>query len=138
MRSRRVNVATSRRALVNAIQAAGSGAYLGTVMPFGGPPETLIIVTMTGFFYWCLFRAVRLAKAGQVEDHRRWMFRAVAITLSIASQRLVFTGMLAVGWWPVRQAFWISIAVALGLNLAAAEWMIRQARTRASTSAVSR
>lgn len=118
--------------------AAGSGAYLGTVMPFGGTPETVIILTMTVVFFWCLFRAVRLAKARRVDAHRRWMVRAVAITLSIATQRLVFTWMLTMGWWPVRQAFWMSIAVALALNLAAAEWMIRQTRTRAPEPAVSR
>lgn len=104
--------------------AVSSGTYLATVMPFGGVPETIVVVPMAILFVWCLASGVRLAQAGEVQRHRRWMARAIAIALSIATQRILFIVAMLLEWWPPRTAFLIALSLAPLLNFAVAEWMM--------------
>ncbi len=108
------------------VLAAATGAYFSIVMPFGGVAETLLVVPMAAFFVWCLVRGVRLAQAGQVQWHRRWMIRAMAVALGVATQRVLFSLAMMLLSWPAREAFWISIAAAFALNLAVAESFLRR------------
>jgi hypothetical protein len=107
--------------------AASTGAYLSIVMPFGGRPETGLVVAMVALFVWCLIQALRAALTGAIYTHRQWVVRSIAITLSIATQRVVFSVLLLLQWGSVRTAFWVAIAIAVPLNLAVAEWFILSA-----------
>lgn len=128
-RLRRANVSAHRVSgalfVCSGLVAGMTGAYLSVVMPFGGLPETVLVLAMVVVFVWCLVQTVRAALTGSIRSHRRWVVRAVAITLSIATQRVVFSVLLLPGLWPLRTAFWIAIAIAVPLNLAVAEWYLR-------------
>lgn len=79
------------RALVSIGLVIGATAlFMGLVIPFSGWIERGYIGVFGSLFLVALVKGFIHVRAGRVALHREWMIRAFAISLSIASQRLIF------------------------------------------------
>jgi uncharacterized membrane protein len=104
------------RVLAGAGMVAGVFALIfGGLFSFGGLPEASATVVFGLWFLACLVLAVRAIRRGDIVHHRRWMIRAFAIGIGIATIRIWLalfqvTGLLdfASSFGP---AFWISFSL---------------------------
>ena len=114
------------RVLATAALISGVFAMIfGSLFAFGGLPEASAAVVFGLWFLTCLVLAVRAIRRDDIVHHRRWMIRAFAIGIGIATTRIWLalfqvTGLLdfASSFGP---AFWISFS----LHAAAAELWLR-------------
>ncbi|MBM6400491.1 DUF2306 domain-containing protein [Phycicoccus sonneratiae] len=108
---------------------------LGFVFAWGGRTESFATLVFGSWFVLCLVLAFRAIRSGRVPDHRRWMVRAFAVGLGVATIRLwvgVFTG-IQLGLlgmtdepMPARSTFGVAFWLGLGMHVAAAEWWLRR------------
>lgn len=108
---------------------------LGVVFAWGRGAETSATVVFGTWFVVSLGLAVRAIRANRVAQHRRWMVRAYAVGLGIATIRVwvgVFTGIqlgvlgMQGETMPLRATFGIAFWLGLGLHVAFAEWWLRR------------
>ena len=71
------------------------------------------------------YRAVRLAMAGQIVRHRRWMIRSFAMTFAAVTLRLYLLGFMAAGVGYTEASIYLAW-VCWVPNLLVAEWLIRR------------
>ncbi|QIM20401.1 DUF2306 domain-containing protein [Phycicoccus sp. HDW14] len=108
---------------------------LGFVVAWGGSAESSATAVFCSWFLVALVRAFVAIRAGRVAEHRRWMVRAYAVGLGIATIRLwvgLFTGiqlgLLGMGdeTMPARSTFGIAFWLGLGTHVAVGEWWLRR------------
>ncbi|WP_406830055.1 DUF2306 domain-containing protein [Pedococcus sp. KACC 23699] len=108
---------------------------LGIVFAWGGGAETTATLVFGSWFVACLVLAFRAIRGGQVAQHRRWMIRAFAVGLGVATIRIwvgIFTGiqigLLGMGdqTMPLRATFGIAFWLGLSMHVAFAEWWLRR------------
>jgi uncharacterized membrane protein YozB (DUF420 family) len=125
------------RAVGRVLLAAGLVAgvlalVVGIWFPYGGPIESVASVVFGLYFLIALVTAFRAIRRRDVARHRRFMIRAFAIGLGVATIRIwvgIFqlAGLLAIQngtgtvWFGI--AFWLG----LGMNALAAEIYLRRA-----------
>ena len=86
----------------------------GGLFSFGGLPEASAAVVFGLWFLACLVFAVRAIRRDDIVQHRRWMIRAFAIGIGIATTRIWLalfqvTGLLDFAS-SLGPAFWISFS----------------------------
>jgi uncharacterized membrane protein len=74
--------------LTAGITAAIFAIVFGTLFPFGGPLEASATVVFGAYFLMALVAAFIAIRERDVTRHRRWMIRAFAIGLAIATIRI--------------------------------------------------
>lgn len=124
------------RVLLGCALLSGSLALvLGLFLAWGGAVESVASVVFGAWFLVSLVLAVRAVRGGRVAEHRRWMVRAFAVSLGIASIRIwvgIFTavqvGLLGMGdgTFPVRDTFALAFWLGLGLHVLLGEWWLRR------------
>lgn len=80
-------------------------------------------------------RAVWLARAGRLADHRRWMIRSAALTFAAVTLRLIMPVLIA-GGWGVAESYDITGWACWVPNLIVAEWWLRRKSERAPEGAL--
>jgi uncharacterized membrane protein len=104
------------RVLAGAAMISGVFALIfGSLFSFGGLPEASAAVVFGLWFLTCLVLAVRAIRRDDIVHHRRWMIRAFAIGVGIATTRIWLalfqaTGLLDFGS-SFGPAFWISFSL---------------------------
>ncbi|QKE84206.1 DUF2306 domain-containing protein [Arthrobacter sp. NEB 688] len=118
-------------ALVSGVLAV----VLGFVFAWGGGAETSATLVFGSWFVLCLSLALRAVRARRIADHRRWMVRAFAVGLGVATIRLwvgLFTGveigLLGMGdaTMPLRATFGVAFWLGLSMHVVAGEWWLRR------------
>ena len=119
------------RALVVIGIAVGLSGYAMVAIPIGGWLEVSAIVVYATAFLAALVIAWRYIRRGDVQRHREWMLRMIAIGLGIATTRPVvgvfFATSRLTGLAPSQffgAAFWIGFTS----TTVAGEWYVRRTR----------
>ena len=108
---------------------------LGIVFAWGRGAETTATVVFGSWFVVTLLLAFRAIRDGRVVQHRRWMVRAFAVGLGVATIRIwvgIFTGiqigLLGMGdaTMPVRATFGVAFWLGLSMHVVFAEWWLRR------------
>ena len=124
-----------RGLLVCALASGVLSVVLGVVFAWGGSAETAASLVFGTWFVAALALAFRAIRRGDVAQHRRWMIRAFAVGLGVATIRIwvgAFTGiqigLLGMGdeTMPVRATFGIAFWLGLSMHVAFAEWWLRR------------
>lgn len=127
----------SGRLLVVLGLASGIGAlFIGIVIPYSGTSEQIIIGFFGSFFVLSLALSYKHILQKNIQLHREWMIRALALGLSIATMRLIFVPVLILSAldrdeteaWSI-----ISFTIAFILHCGFAEFWIRKTRTTDNT-----
>lgn len=79
-------------------------------------------------------RAVMLARAGRIAEHRAWMMRSAALTFAAVMLRLMMLPLMATGM-PMLQTYDITAWASWLLPLATVEWLLRRPGRRAAQPA---
>lgn len=102
---------------------------------WGGSAETVATLVFGSWFVACLVLALRAIRAGRVAEHRAWMVGAFAVSIGIATIRIlvgIFTGvqigLLGMGdaTFPLRARFGIAFWLGLPTHVLAGEWWLRR------------
>jgi hypothetical protein len=108
-----------------------SALWLAGVMPFAGVAESIVIAFVGGTFLFALTKAYLAARQRAIPAHQRWMLRATAIGLSIATTRVVDGAVLYPSHVMSDQAaFTTSFLVAWVINVTVVELWLRRGRQR--------
>jgi hypothetical protein len=99
---------------------------MGVVMPFGGKLETFYSILLFTLVLLAAFKGFGHIKKHQVAQHKAWMTRLFAWSMSIATMRIVLGAFYHIQPWSDRQWFANSLLIALALNAIVAEWWIRR------------
>ncbi len=120
---------------------AVTGLYFGVLIPAAGLPERIIITLVGTLFVTALINAVVAIRRRDAARHQRWMTRAFAVAVGIASVRLVALiadAVLTPRGWPLENVFVLSLALGWGITISAAElWIVRATRPAAALPASS-
>jgi uncharacterized membrane protein len=111
-----------------------TAVVFGLLHPWGGVLETVAALVFGSWFVLCLARAFVSIRAGQVPHHRRWMMRAFAVGLGVASIRIwvgLFTAVIMStggtdGPMPEQLTFGIAFWLGLATHVAVGEWWLRR------------
>jgi hypothetical protein len=125
-----------RALLVTGAVSAGAGLYFGIATPFAGLAESIIIVALAGWFGVALTRAYRAIRRRDIEGHREWMLRALAVPIGVTVVRL--TGALVdialtPAGYSARVVFVVALYVGWAASLAVTEWWVRRSRPLRAT-----
>lgn len=112
----------------------GLTAYAMNVYAIGGWTERIVIVVFNTWFLFSLFRAFRYWRHADAARTRRWILRAIAIVLGVATARPVMGVFFATA--PLThlnpsQFFGIAMAVGFSLNILVFELWLRSLDRRA-------
>ena len=108
---------------------------LGVRFAWGGAIEASASVVFGGWFLFCLVRAIRAIRTNRVSQHRRWMIRAFAVSIGIATIRIwvgIFTGFqigllgMADATFPIKGTFGPAFWLGLGMHVLVGEWWLRR------------
>lgn len=124
------------RLLVTCALVSGMLALaLGLLFAWGGASEASASVAFGGWFLFCLTAAVRAIRTNLVAQHRRWMIRAFAVSIGIATIRIwvgIFTGIQigVLGFddvtFPIKSTFGLAFWLGLGTHVLVGEWWLRR------------
>lgn len=67
--------------------AAPSGIYMG-IFANGGILSKLSFVILGGLWWFCTFKAYQLARQKKFKEHKQWMWRSFALTISALTLRI--------------------------------------------------
>jgi uncharacterized membrane protein len=116
-----------------------TGLLLPYVMPARPFGERAFMTMVSCVFLFMLGRGIASARRRDLVTHRRWMLRVTAFAMGPLTQRMLFPFFAAAGidslsrfWDLFMTAAWFSLA----LNIAIAEWWIRQTATERKAQAV--
>jgi uncharacterized membrane protein len=123
------------RALIGcAAFSVGMAVLIGFSHPFGGWSEGAATVVFGLWLLACLAAAFAAVRRRDIVQHRRWMIRAFAVGIGIATIRLwvglfialhhVMTSEPPNG--PVASTFGLAFWLGLGVNAAIGEWWLRR------------
>lgn len=124
-RHRWLHRAVGRIAMAGGVVMAVSGLWLGLVVPFAGRMESAIIALISITFLYALVRAFLAARAREIALHRRWVFRAVAIALSIATTRLFDAPLYFSHALSDQDAFCLAFLLGWTINVLVVEAVLR-------------
>ena len=88
---------TRHRALHRVIGRVALGAgcamvltaiYFGLLMPFAGTAEAITMALVSTWYVFATVRAVLAIRNGDVDRHREWMLRAIAVPLGVSVIRI--------------------------------------------------
>lgn len=113
-------------ALIFGVVAAGSGLWLGVVMPFAGSMESIVIFVLSSAFFYTATRAYLAARKKDFKAHQEWILRAVAVGLSISTTRLVNGPLYFTQIMNDKTAFCLSFVIGMAINLGIVELYIRR------------
>ena len=122
--------------LACALLAGLMALAFGIPHAWGGAPESLAAVVFGTWFLTCLVLAFAAIRRDDVRHHRRWMIRAFAVGIGIATIRIwvgIFTGVeIAVNGGPEgltlpnETLFGLAFWLALSMHVAFGEWWLRR------------
>lgn len=125
--------------------AATFAIVIGLSHPFDGITEASATVVFGVWFLTCLTRAFLAVRRGEIAAHRRWMIRAFATGIGIASIRLwvvvlgavqsAITGEVAMS--PQQGTYGIAFWLGFSSTVLAGEWWLRHPAQRQAASTVS-
>lgn len=112
------------------------GTALGILHPFGGWSEAAASAVFGTWFVACLVLAYLAVRRRDIATHRRWMIRAFAVGLGVATIRVwtgIFIGIHAAQTGvrpdgPVPTTFGLAFWVGFATNALVAEWWLRRGR----------
>jgi hypothetical protein len=111
----------------------GVTAYAMSTHPVGGWVERSAVLLFNSLFLFSLVRAFVAARRGEAIEKMRWMLRAVAILLGIATTRPVMGVFFAASrltHLEPRQFFGIAFWIGFSINTIAMELWLRSRRDR--------
>ena len=73
-----------------ALFVGASAIFIGAVIPFSGPPETVVISIFGAVYLYAIVAGVAAARGGRIDRHRAWMIRAYAVGSAVVTMRLIF------------------------------------------------
>lgn len=117
------------------LYAAGvllGGAAALTMLPYFQGSRTAAIGFALLAVLWIstTLRGVILARAGNLQAHRLWMARSLAVTFAAVTLRLEMIPLIAAGW-TVTETYQITAWSSWGLNLLVVEaWRLRKQNRR--------
>ena len=106
----------------------GVSALLLNLNPYGGLTEQSAVLFYDGLFLFSLTRAFVAFVSHQAETHRRWMMRAIAVILGVATTRPVmgvFFATAARTHLAPQQFFGIAFWIGFTVTFVAGEWYLR-------------
>lgn len=106
----------------------GVTALLLSVNPFGGLTEQSAVLFYDALFLFSLTRAFVAFLSHQAETHRRWMMRAIAVILGVATTRPVMGVFFATAsrtHLAPQQFFGIAFWIGFTITFVAGEWYLR-------------
>lgn len=121
--------------LGSALLSGVLAVVLGIRFAWGGTPESVASAVFGTWFLACLVLAFRAIRAGRVRSHRRWMIRAFAVSIGVASIRIwvgLFTGLqsgllgMADETMPVRSTFGLAFWLGFFSHVLVGEWWLRR------------
>jgi len=114
------------RVLVGAAMISGVFALIfGGRFSYGGLPEASAAVVFGLWFLTCLVLAVRAIRRDDIVHHRRWMIRAFAIGIGIATTRIWLQVLPATGLLDFASSFGPAFWISFSLHVVAAELWLR-------------
>lgn len=122
------------RVLLGCALLSGTLALVvGVAFAWGGAVESVASVVFGLWFLLSLSLALVAIRASRVPDHRRWMIRAFAVGIGIATIRIwvgLFTGVqlaiLDTDTFPIRSTFGLAFWLGLGMHVLIGEWWLRR------------
>lgn len=84
--------------LAGVFPAAVIGLFIGALSPFG-PVARVSNVLLAALWLWFTVQGFRMARRRRFADHRRWMVRSFALTVSIITNR-VWGAVWTIVLWP--------------------------------------
>lgn len=110
------------RILLPAGITAGVFAIIfGTLYPFGRLLEASATVVFGVYFVAALVTAFRAIRGGDITRHRRWMIRAFAVSLGVATQRIWLGAFQLFGLMSFELSFGVAFWLGFVLHALAAE-----------------
>jgi uncharacterized membrane protein len=118
-------------ALVSAVFAL----LFGILHAWGGALESIVSVAFGTWFISCLVLAFRAIRSDNVPQHRRWMIRAFAVAVGIATVRIWIGVFEAVGPAmpggttgpsPDQMMFGVAFLLGFSMHVAFGEWWLRR------------
>jgi uncharacterized membrane protein len=114
--------------------SVGMALFIGISHPFGGWAEGAATVVFGLWLLACLAVAFAAVRRRDIAEHRRWMIRAFAVGIGIATIRLwagVFIALQHVMTseppnGPVASTFGLAFWLGLSVNVAVGEWWLRR------------
>jgi hypothetical protein len=111
----------------------GLTAYAMSRFAVGGWVEQAAVLVFNTWFLWCLVRAWRPAGPGELRSRRRWLLRAAATLLGIATTRPVMGVFFATSrltHWQPSQFFGFAFWIGFSINVALIEAYLRSGDRR--------
>lgn len=119
--------------------SVASALFIGVSHPFGGWSEAAATVLFGLWFLTCLALAFAAVRRRDIAEHRRWMIRAFAVGIGIATIRIwvgafvflhdAMTAEPPNG--PVADTFGLAFWLGFATNVAIGEWWLRRGGARA-------
>ena len=148
-RFRRKHLALHRRLgrvlLASGLVSAVVAITFGVLHPYGGPVEAAASVAFGCWFLACLTLAFAAVRRRDIAQHRRWMIRAFAVGIGIATIRLWVGLFIAVHAaitqtrpdGPVASTFGLAFWLGFATTALVGEWWLRQpGRTKSPQPAI--
>lgn len=137
-RFRRTHLTLHRRLgrvlLASGLVSALFAIVFGVLHPYGGPIESAASVAFGCWFLACLTLAFAAVRRRDIAQHRRWMIRAFAVGIGIATIRLwvgtfiavhaAVTGLHPDG--PVASTFGLAFWLGFACTALVGEWWLRR------------
>jgi uncharacterized membrane protein YozB (DUF420 family) len=112
--------------------AAGAGllsavfaVVFGLFLPWGGLAEATAALVFGAYMGVALVLGVRAARRRDLTRHRQWMIRAFAVSLGVATIRVLLALGEEFDVVAFDDAFGVAFWVGLAINAAIAEWWLR-------------
>lgn len=134
--SRTRGSAVLERAIFSLGVIVGLTAYAMSGYAVGGWIERAAVIFFDTLFLFALYRAWTFARLGDRLRKQRWMLRAIAVLLGIATTRPVmgvFFATAAITHWKPSQFFGFAFWIGFSINTIAMELWLRR-RSRGATS----
>lgn len=141
-RIRRSNIGRHRRlgrvAATAGLLSALVGVIFGVLFPWGGTAETTASLLFGVYMTYALIEGVRAARRHDQHRHRRWMLRAFAVALGVATIRVVLGLGEAFNILVFDDAFGLAFWIGFLINAIAVELWLRRWPTPAIQPASTR
>ena len=121
----RLHRRAGRIAIVAGLIAGLAGGLFGLLFPFEGALESAASVVFGTWFVAALIAAYRAIRANDIARHRRWMIRAFAIGVAVATIRLWIAAFEGSGLLTFRGSFGVAFWLAFLMHALAAELWLR-------------
>ena len=118
---------SGRLLVLTAVLTAIAGLFFGLLMPYAGLAEVIVVALFGGLFLVAIAKAYLAIRRRDVATHRRWMIRAFAVALGIATARLAGLAVdltLSPAGLPAKPLFVLALWIGWGSTVGAAElWL---------------